>query len=125
MTTTLAVKPKIICLCGEAGQMNYFSVVTRERSKGNIVLFPEHLETNLLTLSAEQMQSLNFLHINKVRAADEIIVVNPNNIFSDATKKELVIAHLLKTPINFEYPPSQEIINFLEQKVQEEKSLPF
>lgn len=92
-------KPKycvrnIVCLCGSTKFKDAFVTATREESmKGSIVLSVAmfgHLEG--LDMSGETKKLFDELHFDKIKLADEVLVLNVGGYIGESTKREIDFA---------------------------------
>lgn len=104
----------IVCLCGSVqSKKDYLAIADREKASGKIVLMAEKIDFEDKVLTENQSRNLDLLQINKVRASDEVIIVNPEGEINHSTRNVIAMAAFLKKTIKFEHEPSQEILDFI------------
>ncbi len=96
---------KIVCLCGSTKFKADFERADREETaKGNIVLTVAmfgHLEG--LDMDSEEKKTFDAVHYDKIKLADEVLVINTNNYIGESTRKEIEYAQSLNKPVRFFY----------------------
>lgn len=105
-TRTGPSRPKVVCLCGSTR----FKAVWYEQTKrltyeGIIVLGvgdlnPNRPDTNEL-IDAELKAKLDELHLRKIDAADEVLVLNVGGYIGDSTRREIEYATKLGKPVRY------------------------
>lgn len=110
-------RPKTVCLCGstrfwaELAEANL-----RETAAGHIVLAPgcDMKQAHPLWADAQRAdelkQQLDELHRWKIRACDEVLVVNPGGYIGDSTRAEIAYAHNLGRPIRYTDPLGYAVV---------------
>jgi hypothetical protein len=100
------MKRKIVCLCGSTRFKEAFEEANKhETLKGNIVLsvgWYGHCEDT--PVPEEQKESLDELHLDKIRMADEIIFLNVGGYLGDSSLNELDFACKQHKKIRFLEP---------------------
>jgi hypothetical protein len=98
----------IVCLCGSTRFKEAFENANkRETLKGNIVLsvgWYGHCENT--PIPEEQKEKLDELHLDKIRMADEILVLNVNGYIGKSTENEIRYALGLFKVIKFLEEPT-------------------
>lgn len=96
-------RPKIVCLCGSTRFEQAFKDANRKETlAGNIVLtvgFFGHGSDGEPT--AEEKIRLDLLHKQKVKLADEILILNVDGYVGQSTKSEIEYANNLQKPIRY------------------------
>jgi hypothetical protein len=108
-------RPKIVCLCGSTRfKSAYEEANYRETLKGNIVLsvgaYMHHdsngnllkvgdLEMPLIT--EDQKKMLDKLHFEKIKLADEILVLNVDGYIGESTRNEIDFARRMDKVIKY------------------------
>ena len=96
---------KIVCLCGSTKFKEAFKKANREETaKGNIVLTVAmfgHLEG--LDMDSEEKKTFDAVHYDKIKLADEVLVINTDNYIGESTRKEIEYAQSLDKPIRLLY----------------------
>lgn len=117
LTTAGPDRPKVVCLCGstrfwaELAEANL-----RETAAGRIVLAPGCDMKNPHPLWAdprraeELKQQLDALHRWKIRASDEVLVVNTGGYVGDSTRAEIAYAHNLGRPVRYTDPLGHAVV---------------
>ena len=92
---------KIVCLCGSTKFKADFERANREETaKGNIVLTVAmfgHLEG--LDMDSEEKKTFDAVHYDKIKLADEVLVINTDNYIGESTRKEIEYAQSLNKPV--------------------------
>lgn len=92
---------KIVCLCGSTKFKADFERANREETaKGNIILTVAmfgHLEG--LDMDSEEKKTFDAVHYDKIKLADEVLVINTDNYIGESTKKEIEYAQSLNKPV--------------------------
>lgn len=98
---------KIVCLCGSTKFKSAFELANREETlKGNVVLsvgFFLHSD-DTLSISDEQKLYLDYLHLDKIKMADEVIILNVDGYVGNSTFNELQFSYGLGKAITFLEP---------------------
>ncbi|MEF2529768.1 MULTISPECIES: hypothetical protein [Streptomyces] len=112
-----ADRPKVVTLCGstrfwhELGEANF-----RETVAGHVVLAPgcDMKKAHPLweePAAAEALKAaLDALHRWKIRACDEVLVVNTGGYIGDSTRAEIAYAHQLGRPVRYSEPVGHAVI---------------
>ncbi len=97
------MKRKIVCMCGSMRFRPDFEKAVREESKkGNIVLSVSGFShEDLLKLSPEEKEVFNALHLDKVRMADEVVVIDTDGYIGQSTAREIMYARSIGKPVTF------------------------
>ncbi|NUK54949.1 hypothetical protein HRW14_32805 [Streptomyces lunaelactis] len=110
-------RPKTVCLCGstrfwaELAEANL-----RETAAGHMVLAPgcDMKKPHPLWADAQRAdelkQQLDELHRWKIRASDEVLVVNPGGYIGDSTRAEIAYAYNLGRPIRYTDPLGHSVV---------------
>lgn len=98
----------VITLCGSTRFKDAFMAVNeRLTMAGNVVIsvgffahtdFPEY---DWATDASELKRTLDALHFQKIRMADEIYVVDPGGYIGDSTRREIAYAQSLGKPVRY------------------------
>jgi adenylosuccinate lyase len=96
-------KPTIVCLCGSTRfKFAWEKAILRESLAGRIVLgvacYP-HAETT--TLTHEERQFLDELHLRKIDLADEILVLDVRGYVGETTRAEIEYAESLGKGVRY------------------------
>ena len=93
---------KIVCICGSTRFKEELMEANRiETMAGNIVLAPGVFGHSGDPLTAKEKMYLDLLHFRKIKMADEVLVVNPNNYIGESCLSEIQYAKSLKKPIRY------------------------
>jgi len=97
------MKRKIVCLCGSTRfKKEYEKVTLEETLAGNIVLSVGcFVHSDNISITEEQKQELDKLHLDKIKMADEIIVIAPNGYTGESTNREIDFASQLLKPVRY------------------------
>ncbi|MFD9078255.1 hypothetical protein [Streptomyces erythrochromogenes] len=110
-------RPKVVTLCGstafweELAEANF-----RETAAGRAVLAPGIDMKKAHPLWAEPAAAENLklaldtLHRWKIRACDEVLVVNTGGYIGDSTRAEIAYAHQLGRPVRYTDPVGHAVI---------------
>lgn len=96
---------KIVCLCGSTRFYDEFVFNNaRETLDGNIVLscgvFGHSIHSDM-KISDPEKQKLDRLHKEKIRMADEILVICPDNYIGESTRAEIELAQELGKVVRY------------------------
>src|SRR5215472_3230193 len=92
----LRTRRKVVCLCGSTRFMEaYHAANMAETLAGNIVLTVGMSSHGDYRLTEEEKAALDRLHLDKIDAADEVLVLNVGGYLGASTRNE--IAHALAT----------------------------
>ncbi len=98
-------RPIIVCLCGSTKfKQAFLDANARESITGKIVLsvaWFHHADKDLYTLTKEEKEALDELHLRKIDLADEILILNIDGYIGESTKSELEYAKALGKHIRF------------------------
>lgn len=102
---------KVVCLCGSTKFKDAFEEANREESlMGNIVLtvaqFSHH---DALDITDEQKDIFDALHFDKIKLADEVLVLDVNGYIGESTQKEIDYAKKINKPVK--YLSTQKVFN--------------
>ena len=96
---------KIVCLCGSTKFKADFERANREETaKGNIVLTVAmfgHLEG--LDMESKEKKTFDAVHYDKIKLADEVLVINTDDYIGESTRKEIEYAQSLNRPVRLLY----------------------
>lgn len=97
------MKRKIVCLCGSTKFKDSFQQANRTESlKGSIVLtVAQYSHYDKLNITEEQKIIFDNLHLDKIKLADEILVLDINGYIGDSTLKEIEYAKKQNKKIRF------------------------
>ncbi|MFJ4633564.1 hypothetical protein [Streptomyces sp. NPDC088847] len=112
MTDTPAPpRPPIVVLCGSTRFWDQFAdAALYETAAGRIVLAPgcNLREPHPLWDTPEKAEQLkrilDDLHLRKIDAADDVLIVNPGGYIGDSTRREIAYARSLGKPIRYTHP---------------------
>ncbi len=98
---------KIITLCGSTKFKREFEEINKKLTlEGNIVIsvgvFVHNDEEKEALLSKKDL--LDEIHLDKIRLADEIFVINKNGYIGESTRREIEFAKKLGKPIRYLEP---------------------
>jgi hypothetical protein len=94
----------IICICGSTKFKEEINEANKALTlEGHIVLAPSVFGHSGDVITEEQKEELDKLHLEKIKMADEVFVVNPNGYIGDSTKKEIEYANKLGKFVSFAY----------------------
>lgn len=87
-------RPKIVCLCGSTRfKAAYLSANFDETMKGNIVLSVGfYANADNIRITEKQKIALDKLHFEKIKLADEILVLNVGGYIGYSTGNEIIFA---------------------------------
>lgn len=94
---------KVVCLCGSTKFKDAFEKANREESlRGNIVLtvaqFSHH---DALDITDEQKDIFDALHFDKIKLADEVLVLDVDGYIGESTQKEIDYAKKINKPVKY------------------------
>lgn len=93
----------VVCLCGSTRFKEDFERVMREETlQGHVVLSVGlfgHVEG--LDMSGQVKKMLDELHLDKIRMADEVLVINRGGYVGESTGREVEFARSLGKPIRW------------------------
>lgn len=98
--------PKIVCLVGSTKFVDDFNAVGfNETMKGNMVLtLAQHVGSDdELGITPKQKQMLDRLHIEKIKIAHEVLVINRDGYIGPSTAREILYAQRLGKPVRYLY----------------------
>ena len=88
---------KTLCFCGSIRfKVVFESEYLLESLKGNICLLPVFED-----VPESQCKQLNQLHLDKIKLADEVYVINPSGYMGDGLRAEIAYAKNLGKPIRY------------------------
>lgn len=95
------MKPPIICLCGSTKFKREFELANREATmNGAIVVAPGVFgHADGITLSEEDKNKLDALHLEKIRMADQVWIICPGHYVGESTRREMEFADSLGKPV--------------------------
>lgn len=105
-------KRKIICLCGSTKfKQEYESINWVLTMQGCIVLSVGCFRNDDdLNISNSLKENLDELHLDKIRLADEVYVINVDGYIGESTEKEIEFATKLGKKITYLMPLSREYL---------------
>lgn len=110
-------RPTIVCLCGSTRFWDDLTEANlRETAAGRIVLAPgcdmkkPHPLWSDPQRAEELKQQLDDLHRWKIRAADEVLVVNSGGYIGDSTRAEIRFARELGRPVRYTDPLGYAVV---------------
>jgi hypothetical protein len=81
---------------------DFETAVREESKKGNIVLSVSGFSHEDLTkLTPEEKEVFDALHLDKVRMADEVVVIDRDGYIGRSTAREIVYARSIGKPVTF------------------------
>ena len=103
------MRPTIVCLCGSTRFYQQFQEANfRETMAGKIVLsvgfYPHSTEQahgEHIGITPEQKEVLDVLHLEKVKMADEVLILNVGGYIGPSTARELAYALELGKSVRF------------------------
>jgi len=112
MDTVIAARqprPIWVCLCGSTRFYQQFQEANyQETLAGRVVLtvgfYPHSTEQahgETIGITPEQKQDLDELHLRKIDAADEILVINCDGYIGDSTRREIAYAVAHNKPVRW------------------------
>ena len=103
---------KIVCLVGSTKFKKEYEKANRiESGKGNIVLTVAmygHIEG--LDMNSEEKKVFDEVHMDKIKMANEILVINVGGYIGESTKREIEYAKSLNKVIRFLEPDEESTI---------------
>jgi len=100
-------KRAIVTICGSTRFRKEIEEAAKELTLDeNIVLMPNVFGHAGDTISDEQKEALDKLHLEKIKMSDFIYVVNKNNYIGKSTRKEIDYARCINIPVVFMIPTS-------------------
>lgn len=96
----------VVCLCGSTRFGDDFKrIMLRETLAGKIVLtVGAFVHDNELNLTEDQKCMLDWLHMQKIQMAWEVIIINKDDYIGESTSRELAMSIRLGKTVIFEYP---------------------
>ncbi|HAG53250.1 MAG TPA: hypothetical protein DCL21_05645 [Alphaproteobacteria bacterium] len=93
----------IVCFCGSTKFKQAFEQANRQESlKGNIVLsLPQFSQADNIAVTEEEIKILKQVHYEKIKLADEILVINVDGYIGEATKQEIEFAKSLGKSVRY------------------------
>ncbi|MFB9313050.1 hypothetical protein [Nocardioides plantarum] len=105
---TAQVGPKVITLCGSTRfEAEFAEVNQRLTMDGHVVLslgmfsLPDLPGYDWTTDADDLRTRLGDVHLQKVRMADEVYVVDPGGYVGESTRREIAFAESLGTPVRY------------------------
>jgi hypothetical protein len=96
-------RPLIVCLCGSTKfKALYFQANKDETYAGKIVLsvgFFGHADKEPLTEKTKEF--LDLLHLEKIRLADEVLILDYDGYIDKSTSREIAYAQLLNKKVRY------------------------
>ncbi|MFD7590660.1 hypothetical protein ACFV84_35080 [Kitasatospora sp. NPDC059811] len=101
--------PAIITICGSTGFWQHMvEAALQETAAGRMVLAPgvdvrrQHPLWDTPAVAEELKTRLDALHLAKIYAADEVLVVTDENFYlGESTRREIAFAEALETPVSY------------------------
>ena len=110
MQKNIENKHKIVTLCGSTRFKEQFFRLNEELTRlGFIVLMPGVFGHAGDSITPEEKQELDSLHLTKIALSDFIYVLNINDYIGESTQKEIEWAKSLDIPVIFWYNKENEI----------------
>ena len=94
--------PEIVCLTGSTRFEKEFHLVARRLTLEGIIILTVHVFRFGESLSEEELDVLDHLHLHKIDMADRVHVVNIGGYQGDGTKNEVAYALSHGKPVTFE-----------------------
>jgi hypothetical protein len=99
---------KVITLCGSTEfEAEFAEVNQRLTMEGCVVIslgmfrVPELPDYDWTTDSAELRERLGGVHLQKIRMADEVFIVDPGGYVGESTRREIAYAESLGKPVRY------------------------
>ncbi|MBN2223933.1 MAG: hypothetical protein JW765_04585 [Deltaproteobacteria bacterium] len=104
------MKRKIVCMCGSMRfRPDFERAVLKESKKGNIVLSVSGFaHEDLLKLTPEEKEVFDALHLDKVRMADEVLVIDKDGYIGQSTAREIMYARSIGKSVSFFFGLAQD-----------------
>jgi|SRR5690625_3569680 len=98
-------RPEIVCICGSARFAREMREANRDLTfAGIIVVAPGEAGDASGSISSEQKEMLDVLHLRKIDLADRVLVVNPGGYVGESTSKEIAYARANGKSVSFTEP---------------------
>ena len=98
-------RPEVVCICGSARFAREMREANRDLTfAGIIVVAPGEAGDAPGSISSEQKETLDVLHLRKIDLADRVLVVNPGGYVGESTSKEIAYARANGKPVSFTDP---------------------
>lgn len=103
-------RPHVVCICGSMRFEDEMHLAAVEESlAGRVIVMPHvnmkrPLPVTLHALGATEddvKEMLDGLHFEKIRLADEVLVVTRDGYVGDSTKREIAYAELIGKPVRY------------------------
>jgi len=93
----------IVCFCGSTKFKEAFEKANREESlKGNIVLsLPQFSKADNVSVTNDEIKVLKKVHFEKIKLADEILVINVGDYIGQSTYEEMEFAKSLGKKVRY------------------------
>lgn len=102
----LLSRPRVITLCGSTRFMEAFERANEDLTlRGNVVIsvaMKAHEGSGHVT--AEQKALLDRVHLEKIRLADEVLVLNVNGYIGESTEREIAFAKSIGRTVRYLEP---------------------
>jgi len=102
---------KIICLCGSTRYTETMAVVAWEIEKRGDIALGWHLLPRWYTTSGDHIaesegvaEILDQVHLEKIRIADEVLIINREGYIGEQTQREVEFAESLGKPVRYLEP---------------------
>lgn len=103
----MADRPTIVCICGSTRFRAEMADANRQETlAGCIVLAPGVFGHDGDQITAFDKRRLDGLHRDKIRLADEVLIVAPGGYIGESTRAEIEVAKRLGKPIRW-YEPEE------------------
>jgi hypothetical protein len=102
----LLSRPRVITLCGSTKFMDAFERANEDLTLQGNVVFSVAMKAHegSSRVSAEQKQLLDRVHLEKIRLADEILVLNVNGYIGESTAREIAFANQIGRVVRYLEP---------------------
>ncbi len=92
--------PQIVCICGSTRFREEITEANQQLTlAGVIVVAPTLFQHSGDTITAEQKQTLDELHLKKIDLADAVLVVDPGGYIGESTTREIAYAESTGKPV--------------------------
>lgn len=93
-------RPQIVCICGSTRFRDEMADANHQLTlAGKIVVAPAVFQHRGDTITDEQKQILDELHLRKIDLADAVFVVDPGGYIGESTTREIAYARSAGTPV--------------------------
>lgn len=106
-------RPRSIVLCGSTRFLSEFQEANLRETLAGKIVFTIGCDTkqdSVLALDEQDKMRLDLLHLWKIEAADEVLVLNKDGYIGESTRREVVFAALNGKPLSFLEPDLAPIL---------------